>query len=97
MKCYRFISSNFYGSRFPAPSTNESRVEGTESMMPSWMKTGLCADIVNRAYPTNLGVENPVYSWQGTLPTIDAMGKPVCSTVKSPSHVTIPYQATLTP
>lgn len=44
-----------------------------------------------------MGVENPLYSWQGTLPTIDAMGKSVCSTVKSPSHVTIPYQATLTP
>ncbi|QDS71996.1 hypothetical protein FKW77_001716 [Venturia effusa] len=49
------------------------------------------------AYPTELGVANPLYSWQGTLPTIDAMGKSVCSTVQSPSHVTIPYQATLTP
>ncbi|TID21008.1 hypothetical protein E6O75_ATG05773 [Venturia nashicola] len=47
------------------------------------------------AYPTDLGVENPIYSWKGTLPTVDAMGKAVCSTAKSP--VTIPYQATLTP
>lgn len=53
--------------------------------------------LVNRAYPTVFGVENPVYSWQGTLPTIDAMGKSVCSTVNSPSHVTIPYKATITP
>lgn len=52
---------------------------------------------VNRAYPTALGIENPVYSWQGTLPTIDAMGKPVCSTVSSPSRATVPYQAAITP
>ena len=43
-------------------------------------------------------MSDPYYSWWGTLPTIDAMGQPVCSTFEDRNPgVTVPAKTPVSP